>query len=205
MGSILLTSNGFYTETIKQEFLKVLKNKLNNDPKAVIITTASPLKENNKYAIKTMNDFIEMGIHQVDFFDVELEDASQLKQYNIIFINGGNPFNLLFYMKKSGADSVIKELSKLNTILVGASAGAVILGPNIEVVNYFTPEMNKVEMNDLTALSITNKSIFPHYDREDVFEDKSRKTIEDRLKAFENHKNFSVTRLRDDQYLLLDV
>ncbi|MBD8067798.1 hypothetical protein [Bacillus sp. PS06] len=44
------------------------------------------------------------------------------------------------------------------TVFVGVSAGAVILSPNIEVVNHFTPEMNKVEMDNLTALEITEKA-----------------------------------------------
>jgi dipeptidase E len=204
MAKVFLTSNGFFTESIKNEFQTIISEKLPN-PKAVIITTASPHKEANKYAIKAKNVFLTMGIKRVKFLDIEFEDVNQLKQYNVVYINGGNPFNLLHHMKKSGADLILKELVKQNTVIVGVSAGAVILGPNIELVNHFTPEMNKVEMNDLTAIAITDKAIFPHYDREDVFKDNSGKSIEDRLKVFERTKNCSVIRLRDDQYLLLNI
>ena len=136
MANLFLTSNGFYTKTIKDEFLTILKKQRTN-PKAVIITTASPLKEKNKFALKTKNDFLEMGINQVDFIDVEVEKGEKLEEYNIIYINGGNPFRLLYFMKKSGADSTLKSLSKQNAILIGASAGAVILGPSIDVVLAF--------------------------------------------------------------------
>jgi dipeptidase E len=62
---------------------------------------------------------------------------------------------LLYHLKKSGADLKLKELAKQNTILVGVSAGAIILGPNINVIDYFTPQMNTVNIKDLTALRIT--------------------------------------------------
>lgn len=204
MSFVFLTSNGFYTDSIKIEFLKHVNRQLLN-PKAVIISTASPLKENNKYAIKAKSDFIEMGIDQVDFLDLEYENPAKLQQYNIIYINGGNPFNLLHHIRKSKAESILKDLAKQTVIFVGVSAGAVILGPSIEVVNYFTPEMNNTNMVDFTALSITEKSIFPHYDREDIFQDSSGKTIEERLKLFENDSNYSIIRLTDEDYLLLGV
>lgn len=204
MAKVFLTSNGFFTELMKKDFLSVIRERLSN-PKAVIITTASPHKEANKYAVKAKNDFVKMGIKQVEFLEVEYEEAIKVQQYNIVYINGGNPFRLLYHMKKSGVGSILKDLAKQNTVFVGVSAGAVILGPSIDVVNNFTPEMNKIEMNDLTALAITEKVIFPHYDREDIFKDNSGKSIEDRLKVFERTKNCSVIRLCDNQYLSLDV
>ena len=87
---------------------------------------------------------------------------------------------------------------------MGTSAGALILGPHIEVVNHFTPEMNKIGMNDFTALNITNKAIFPHYDREDVFQDNSGQSIEHRIREFESNKQVSIVRLQDNQYILVN-
>ncbi|CAM3310331.1 Type 1 glutamine amidotransferase-like domain-containing protein [Filibacter tadaridae] len=204
MGNVFLTSNGFCSESIKKVFLRHVKENLSN-PKAVIITTASPYKENNKYAIKAKSDLIEMGIDQVDFLDVEYENPTKLQQYNIVYINGGNPFNLLHHIKKSKAESILKDLAKQSVIFVGVSAGAVVLGPSIEVVNYFTPAMNNTNMVDFTALSITEKAIFPHYDREDIFQDSLGKTIEERLNLFEEDNNCSIIRLTDEEYLLIDV
>jgi len=203
MARIFLTSNGFFTETIKGEFLATLQKQRIN-PKAVIITTASTLKEKNRFALKTKNDFFEMGIKHVDFIDVEVEKGDKLKEYNIIYINGGNPFRLLYFMKKSGADLILSSLSKQNTILIGASAGAVILGPSIDVVQHFSPELNEIGLNDYTALLLTDIAIFPHYDREDVFKEDTGKSIEDRLSEFEEWNNISVTRLKDDQYILIN-
>jgi dipeptidase E len=71
------------------------------------------------------------------------------------------------------------------------------------VVNYFIPQINTIDMQDLTALGLTNKAIFPHYDREDLFTNNSGRSIEDRLKVFENINKCSVVRLKDDESVLI--
>jgi dipeptidase E len=202
MTKILLTSNGFFTDLIKQQFLQLIDGDLSN-LKATIITTASHKKQNNRFAMKAKEDLLGYGFKKVDFNDIEFDKPKLLEKYNVIYINGGNPFYLLYHMKKSGADLILKDIAKQNTVIVGVSAGAIILGPNIEVVNYFTPQINTVDMQDLTALGLTNKAIFPHYDREDLFPNNSGRSIEDRLKVFENINKCSVVRLKDDESVLI--
>ncbi|MFJ7754781.1 hypothetical protein ACQKGI_01210 [Peribacillus muralis] len=41
-----------------------------------------------------------MGFKQVDFMDIEFDFPEGLEQYNVIYMNGGNPFHLLYHMKK---------------------------------------------------------------------------------------------------------
>lgn len=202
MTKILLTSNGFFTDLIKQQFLQLIDEDLSN-LKATIITTASLKKQNNRFAMKAKEDLLEYGFNKVDFNDIEFVKPELLEKYKVIYINGGNPFYLLYHMKKSGADLILKDIAKQNTVIVGVSAGAIILGPNIEVVNYFTPQINTVDMQDFTAIGLTDKAIFPHYDREDLFPNNSGRSIEDRLKVFENINKCSVVRLKDDESVLI--
>lgn len=203
MSKLLLTSNGFYTTEIKNAFISLIENEIRAS--AAIITTASAQKHNNLYAIKAREDLLDMGFSKVEFIDVEFEEPELLKQYQVIYINGGNPFYLLHHLRHSCADQVIKDIAdQSNYVIVGASAGAVVLGPDIEVVNYFTPDMNSVNLLDLRALGITNVSIFPHYDREDVFPEKTGRTIEERLLIFENIRKRSITRLKDDGFIIVN-
>lgn len=203
MTKLLLTSNGFYTESIKKQFIKLINGEINN-LKATIITTASPQKENNKYAQKAKEDFLLMGFQNIDFTDLENGNLECLVEKDVIYINGGNPFYLLYHMKKSGADAILRKLAIQNVIIVGVSAGALILGPNIEVVDYFTPYMNTVNIKDLTSLELTNKFVFPHYDREDLFKDNKGKSIEARIKEYEFLNNCVVERIADDQFILIE-
>jgi dipeptidase E len=83
-------------------------------------------------------------------------------------------------------------------MIIGVSAGAVVLGPNIEIV----PEMNSIKLRDFKALGLTNKIIFPHYDREDLFLNSEGKSIEDRLQEYESLHNCMITRLKNNQFLI---
>lgn len=124
---LLLTSNGFFNDAIKEEFLKLIKCE-SNDMDVAIITTASPLKENNRFAQKAKEDFKEMGVKKIDFIDIEFDDPKRLLFKDVIYINGGNPYHLLFHFKQSGADVIFRNLLKTNIVILGVSAGALLLG-----------------------------------------------------------------------------
>ncbi|WP_243450042.1 hypothetical protein [Neobacillus terrae] len=61
MSKILLTSQGFFTDEIKQHFIQLLNKPIANQ-KAAIITTVSIQKEHNKFALKGKRRFAKYGI-----------------------------------------------------------------------------------------------------------------------------------------------
>ncbi|OUM97005.1 MAG: peptidase E [Thermobacillus sp. ZCTH02-B1] len=195
-----MTSNGFFTDEIKAQFLRLVGG-APADCRVAIITTASPLKEQNPFAQKAAIDFREMGFADVAYVDLEFEDPEILRRKDVIYLNGGNPFTLLYHVKRSGADRVLREMVAQDVVIVGASAGSVILGPNIKIVHFFTPQMDAFDTRDFTALNLTGKLIFPHYDREDLFPDAANRTIEERLREFEAREGCTVTRLKDDGWI----
>ncbi|WP_044894856.1 Type 1 glutamine amidotransferase-like domain-containing protein [Bacillus alveayuensis] len=202
MAKLLLTSSGFYTESIRNEFNRLL-NQEPSKMKAGIITTASiEHKSNNRFAVKAKKDFLSMNFGKVDFIDVEFDGSDCLKNYDVIYINGGNPFYLLHYLKKSGADNKLKELAEKNVIIVGVSAGSMVLGPNINIANFFTPQMNTINLKDLSGLEITDIILFPHYGREDLF--LNDLTIEERILKFEKSFDCKVTRLTDSEAVIIN-
>lgn len=146
-----------------------------------------------------------MGFRKVDWVDVELESPDVLLQKDVIYINGGNPFHLLEQVKKSGADRVLAELAQKGTVIVGVSAGAALLGPDIRIVHHFTPQLNAQNIKDFSALVLTDKRIFPHYDREELFGEGTGRTIEERIREFKAIESCSVTRLNDDGYLVVET
>jgi dipeptidase E len=129
LSEIILTSNGFSSEVIKQKFLELI-DAVRVDNRATI---ASPQKENNKYAKKSKDDLINLGIQKIEFCDVEHDDLNFLKSSNIVFLSGGNPFYLLHHLQESGTDKILKDLFRQDTVFIGVSAGAMVLGPSIGV------------------------------------------------------------------------
>ncbi|WP_246059354.1 hypothetical protein [Paenibacillus lautus] len=68
MSGLLLTSCGFYTEDIKNQFLDFIDRDI-SQLKVSIITTASPMKENNRYAQRAMQNFKDMGFQHINFVE----------------------------------------------------------------------------------------------------------------------------------------
>ena len=201
MPKIMLTSNGLSTDDIAANFLSLFEN----DPvqmKVCILTTASLQKEQNIYARKAKADLVNMGFAKVDYMDIEFDEAEKLTNYQCIYINGGNPFYLLHHLKQSGADQVIRNLNNQH-VLIGVSAGAMVLGTNIEVAEFFTPEMNAHNLQDLSGLKLVNLCLFPHSNREDLFKDPYSQTIAERIDIFERH-GCKVTRLADNEFLIFN-
>ena len=155
MKKIILAAHGFQKNYDLEKSIISLLPKTINELSAVIITTASSeWKELNKHAVLAKQKMENMGFNKVDFLDIEFDDPSKLKNYNLIYINGGNPFYLLYYLKKSGADKIISNLVNQGIVVIGISAGAVVLGPNINIVDYFDRNLNLINLEDLTGLNL---------------------------------------------------
>ena len=129
---------------------------------AIIPTASNEHKEQNKYTVQVHDALINMGVIQIDYIDVEFNDAKQLKAYDLIYLGSGNPFHLLHHLKASGADKVIREAYAEGTVLAGASAGAVVLTPNIRIALLIEPRFSQHAGDNTTALNLVDFTIVPH-------------------------------------------
>ena len=112
---------------------------------------------------------------------------------------GGNPFYLLDTLRKQNAAAILKEISS-RKILIGWSASAFVLGPSLELVNLYSPEMNYMNLTDLTGLSLSSIEVLPHYSR---FLSKFQ-NFEETCKAYEKEHSVTVFRLNDGDGIFVD-
>ncbi len=195
MKKIILSSHGFQKNSmLKEQISELLPKEPKNLSVAIITTASAEWKEKNKHAVLAKEVFEEMGFKEVVFLDVEFEDPNKLKDFDLIYINGGNPFYLLHQLRRSGADKILRECAE-KSIIIGISAGAVVLGPNISIVNYFDSKLNSTELKDFTALNLTDLIIYPHYNEE----------MENKIKGFELEFNCKVERLLDDKSIMIKI
>ncbi len=205
MSKIFLTSFGIKNSEIEREFLRLIGDNPQN-LKACIITTASvEYKEKDSLAINTKNKFEDLSFKNVDYIDLEFEEANKLEEYDVVFLNGGNPFFLLYHMKKSGADKIIKKMAAREKVIVGASAGSMVLGDTIgyvtelnKIVNF--EDMNFMGMKDFSGLGFSEFKIFPHYER-------MSERVEDlnaQLRRLEQETGWDLKRLSDNEAILLE-
>jgi len=191
MKNIFLTSSGFSNPAIMDWVEEFFGGDL-GDKKAAIITTASEDKEKNAFAVLAFSQFKEMGFGDVTFFDLEKQDPQELLDFEVVYVNGGNTYYLLHWTKKSGFDIVIKEFLQKGGLYVGVSAGSLIAGVSIEILNYTKGDPNTIGLKDFSAMKLTQKAIEPHYTQEG----------EEAILAYEKASGIEVVRLADGMALI---
>jgi dipeptidase E len=96
--------------------------------------------------------------------------AEHLAGFDVLYIQGGNTFYLLNQLRRSGADTIIRDLvTGDRAVYCGISAGSVVAGPDIAVAGW-SPEWdhNEVELADLAGLGLVSFILSPHYEQKDA-------------------------------------
>ncbi len=89
-----------------------------------------------------------------------------LSHFGGIFIGGGNTYKLLHEIKESGALSKLAEYLKAGGPVFGGSAGAIILGADIDTCRY--ADENLAGLSDTAGIDVLSGiSLLCHYGNED--------------------------------------
>lgn len=173
--SLKIISQELFKVKEKKKFAYMPANGINNKSKKYAPFWEGYVKDNSNYSfVKIDNSKVGKG--------VELE-KDKILNADILLISGGNTFTLLRNIRRNGMDDTIKDFAKRNSsILVGFSAGALVLTPNIEIVVHKQTDKNIVGINDFTALGLVSFEVSPHYSlkrksRIDDYKQKSKNEV----------------------------
>lgn len=90
-----------------------------------------------------------------------------LADADILVIPGGNTFDLLAHVRSHGMGQLLREFLGRGGKLYGGSAGAVLLGKDIDIVNSALgpgTDPNDAKVEDTAALDLLGGTVvFPHY------------------------------------------
>ena len=192
---LFLTSAGLPPETT-EEFLKLLSQKP-EETKICFIATASHPEENKCYVERDRERLWELGFKIIEL-DLKKENKNslgdRLKDFDVLFVEGGNTFYLLKYIRESGFDEALKLFLKRGGIYLGVSAGTMVTGLNIESANWKYADKNIVNLKDLTGLKLVPYVFSVHIDESNL----------DIIKNIANKIDYPVIALTDKQALLID-
>ena len=179
---LLLTSQGLPDE-LKDTFISLL-TKSPSDYKVAFITTAALDRgdENPSWLEYYRKELREFGI--IDIEDIDLRKFNKqtlrekLQNKDIIYVNGGNTYYLIKYVKENGFGELLPKLLDQDKLYVGVSAGSVIMGPDISLASW-TPndeDVNQSYVNNSKGLSIVPFAIWPHFIESDeiVIQEKTK-------------------------------
>jgi len=192
---LFLTSNGLENKDVSNHFEMSFLPKKPKDL-CFLVISIQDLEQDAFYLEKTLREIKNTGAQDIDIFKLGDEKFITEKDYNVIFVCGGNTFDYLDRVRKTGLDKFIVDFAKKeNSTYVGISAGSILAGPDIEIAGWGSEgDKNNINLLDLQGLGLTNFSIYPHY----------REDLKLELDDFKKRVGYPVVELKDDQALFLN-
>ncbi|MBI5065143.1 Type 1 glutamine amidotransferase-like domain-containing protein [Candidatus Woesearchaeota archaeon] len=193
MTKMILTSTGLASQNIINQFLKLI-NKPASKIKIVFVPTASRTEEELKYVEESKRELLDFEIEEKNIKTLNLDNPikyTEIKDYDVLYVCGGNTFYLLKKVRESGFDKIIIEFVENNKLYFGVSAGSILVCQNIEIAS--PGDENDVNLRDLKGLNLVDVIVSPHYC------EKERKDVE----KFKKKSKIPVVTLTDSQALLV--
>ena len=162
--------------------------------KIIFVPTAARSEEELKYVNESKKELLDLGIFKNNIKTLNLDNPvsfQEVKDFDVIYVCGGNTFYLLKKVRETSFDKVIIEFAKTDKLYLGVSAGSILVCPNIDIASPF--DENDVNLTDLTGLNLTDVIVSPHYCEEE------KQIIED----FKKKSQYKVVPLTDNQALLV--
>ncbi len=192
---LFLTSTGLENKKISNYFENNLFSKEIKDLSFLVVSIQDS-EQDTFYLEKTLSEIKNTGASNIDIFKLANEKFTTKKEYDVIFVCGGNTFDYLDRIRKAELDKVIIDFAKKDdNVYVGVSAGSIIAGPSIEISGWGSEgDKNNIGLTDLQGLELTNFAIYPHY----------REDLELELEEFKKRVTYPIIELQDDQAVLLN-
>lgn len=147
------------------DFKNSIKESLSGKTVTFIPTASNP-EEITFYVDNDRLAFEKLGI-KVEILNIDKESyetiENTLNKNDYIFISGGNTFYLLQELKRSKADEIIKKLINQGKLYIGSSAGAIVLGPELNYIKSLDDCSKAPNLVDTKGIGIINISILPHF------------------------------------------
>lgn len=151
--------------------LEKLAGLANINPKntsVAFIPTAADPYEDKSFVDEDRQKLLELG-YQVTDIDLKIHTYETLTEilspFNIIFVAGGNSFYLLEKCLEVNFKKILEDLLE-EKIYIGSSAGAVILGPNIEPYKNMDDPSKAQKLESYSGINIINFLVLPHFGKQ---------------------------------------
>lgn len=141
-------------------------NKVIDHNKSVLYIPLAMDEEDHPY--DSCYEWIKEEISCIDIPNIEMVrsfeelEKKDFDKYSLIYIGGGNTYKLLNGFKSTKTYDKLKKYISNNGIVYGGSAGTVIFGKSINIIEIM--DSNEVNLTDTDGFNyLNNISIFVHY------------------------------------------
>jgi dipeptidase E len=194
----------FLTSTISKVAGSVAKKlDLSKNNRLVFITTAVEPETGDKTWLKNDRQALVDAGFSVSDYTITGKNSEQLKKdlkdFDYIYLSGGDTWYLLNESKKSGFFNLVQDLVyKEGKTYIGTSAGSIITGPKCP--DYLLPEDEVLNIENQKGYGFVNFSILPHWGS-DAFRSKY---LKGRLALAYKKDQIPLVILTDNQYIFVE-
>lgn len=162
MSKLILTSYGLTSKVGRELISKEFKKDENLENKKIFLFHEPYFS----IADILVDVCAEIGFKRKNIFLVGGKDSiSHARTADYIYITEGNTFEVLALLREYGLEEPIKEAVENGATYIGASAGAMLAGVDIEEASYM--DRNHILLKNFKALGLFDGIILPHYEPEE--------------------------------------
>lgn len=193
MNNILLISSG----------LQAIKDFSGRPPETlhmVFIPTAGNPDKDVWWIDKDRDVLTRMGFRytELDIANTPTEQLTEsLDGVDLVYVAGGYTYYLLEQVRNTGFDAVLTKFMERGGLYVGASAGALIAGPDIEPCSSLDDPKYGPSLTSTKGLGLIDIVPMPHYDMSE------RNSVIDTIIA-QYKDTYTVVPITDDEAILSD-
>ncbi|WP_408009008.1 Type 1 glutamine amidotransferase-like domain-containing protein [Pseudalkalibacillus sp. A8] len=164
MGNLVMLSN--IDEHLDQELEYRIRHIVSK--KGFILGYIPSQYDPTKFYFNRMKPHLDrFGFKKYLYFDIDEEYTPQnlekLSQCDAIYLSGGNTYYFLKNLRSRNMLSFLRDYMGKGGLLIGVSAGAMMISPTISVAQFLDP--NEVGLSDLNALDLASIHFLPQSDR----------------------------------------
>lgn len=152
--------------TITSDFRKDMKLLTGKDEFSVItIPSYRPLNDDSVLFNNRQNWYHGVKWHIVNTWDYDIEEFMDdiLGSYDVLHLPGGNTWLFLYMLRERNLLPAIKRFSDNGGVIIGESAGSIIMTPNIEVAKFADPNIVEDILDSTESLGLVPFTIKPHW------------------------------------------
>lgn len=187
-----------------------LKSLLPDNPKTVYISNALDFakpegqKEHQDWDIRELKE-IGISAQQLDlrnYFGKQAELRSKLQDVDLIYISGGNVYDLRIAMRLSGFDEILKELANSKKVYAGYSAAVCVLSPTLKGYHIVDDPKLKTYGDHETiweGIGLIDWQFAPHFDSDHSESEDINKEI-----AYYKEHDMKYKALKDGEVIVIN-
>lgn len=216
-GRFLVTSDGLTSEALQAEFRSMLgpdvaKKHMWYVPTAALAEGGSQSFVEAK-AASLKKDYGLASVKVIDVAKVKGQALTQavksMPSLDVIYLEYGNTYYLRYHLRDSGGDELVRDSVRKDAIVVGASAGSIVLGRTVQTAFWKNWDdrtaggtINVDWDNETVAAGLNllgGRAVFPHANGPYAV----RQWQDEQAQKY-GHTDFEVIKLADGQGFVLD-